>query len=347
MRLRYFVHGPTYIDERVILHDDATNKDYVYLLKDLYTVAGLADERGWPVEHYHYDAYGTVHMYRCAMLPYAANLAGDGDVDGSDYVLLANIYNGSGNSPRNPDPGTPNPVLMTGAMVMSRVGNPYLFTARRLDIFDIHNAGTPQHFTDDYAGLTFYDFRARFQLPDLGCFGQRDPLGTAPFIEWSPTEGDPRWSAGEVPDQYADGPNPHLYLRGAPTAGVDPLGLEGTIPPGSQIEIPIGQNLLGQRCGWVTLSGVSSCSANLKYTGICLFPKPDVCKELRKRIGETRSRGCPAPTTCCGMKDLDGTYPITVTINYQFTLPPIAFNCRITGSVTATVTIRGSLGNCK
>jgi len=41
-RLRYFVNGPTYIDERVILHDVGSGKDYVYLLKDLYTVAGLA-----------------------------------------------------------------------------------------------------------------------------------------------------------------------------------------------------------------------------------------------------------------------------------------------------------------
>ncbi len=220
-RVRYYVHGPTYIDERVVMHNDpvgggapTTGSDYIYLLKDLYTVAGLADERGWPVERYDYDAYGKVHMNRCAVLPRAADfdgdgdvdqndltvlldayggsgqapngprgwradLDGDGDVDGSDYVLFADAYNGAGNPPRPPSPtvSVGSMGLTTSSMVVSRVGNPFFFTGRRLDVLDKQDAGTPHHFTDDYAGLQVYDYRARIMDPVLGRFSQRDPYG--------------------------------------------------------------------------------------------------------------------------------------------------------------------------
>jgi RHS repeat-associated protein len=238
-RLRYYVHGPTYIDERVVMHDDATNKDYVYLLKDLYTVAGLADDRGWPVEYYDYDAYGTVHMYRCAMLPFAADLDGDGavdnedlaifkqcyrgsgnepntygglgwmadldgdgDVDGSDYVSFAHCWNGPGNEPRCPMPDAPSPILSLGSMATSRTGNPYFFTGRHLDILNVHDANTPHHLTDDYGGLTLYDYRRRTLDPAQGRFLQVDPV------------------------PHLDGPNPYEGIRSSPIRWVDPRGTE-------------------------------------------------------------------------------------------------------------------------
>jgi len=218
--------------------DDALGQNEVpYLLKDLYTVAGLADERGWPVERYDYDAYGKVHMERVAVLPWAADfdgdgdvdqndltvfldayggsgqapngprgwradLDGDGDVDGSDYVLFADAYNGAGNPPRRPQSPAVSAgcVLTTGSMVVGRVGNPFFFTGRRLDVFDKQDAGTPHHFTDDYAGLQLYDYRARFLLPDWGRFGQRDAIG------------------------YQDGANLYQYVKGMPMVLTDPSG---------------------------------------------------------------------------------------------------------------------------
>ena len=50
------MHGSSYIDERVLLHDDddphsgADAADYYYLLKDLYTVVGLVNKQGHEVE---------------------------------------------------------------------------------------------------------------------------------------------------------------------------------------------------------------------------------------------------------------------------------------------------------
>jgi RHS repeat-associated protein len=64
--LRYYVDGPTYVDEHLLMHDPNAGQDgedHYYLLKELYTVAGLADESGAMIEAYDYDAYGAVAMY--------------------------------------------------------------------------------------------------------------------------------------------------------------------------------------------------------------------------------------------------------------------------------------------
>ncbi len=71
------------IDERVVMtefdpNDPNVGFDYVYLMKDLYTVAGLVDFKGWLVESYDYDAYGKVTLTRHACFPYCFDYDGDG-----------------------------------------------------------------------------------------------------------------------------------------------------------------------------------------------------------------------------------------------------------------------------
>jgi len=41
-RLRYYVYGATYVDERVVMHHEASQKNCVYLTKDLHTVGRAA-----------------------------------------------------------------------------------------------------------------------------------------------------------------------------------------------------------------------------------------------------------------------------------------------------------------
>jgi len=246
-RACYYVHGPSYTDERVLMYDEASEGDYIYLLEDLYTVAGLADARGWLVEAYDYDAYGKVTMRRCAVLPDAADydadgdvddadlavfdahengpgndpcdvtdpcmipgwrsdFDGDGDVDGVDYIVFAHAYGGAGVSPRG------DRMLLSGPMSASRVANPYFFTGRRLDLLDIDDANTPNHFADDTARLPLYYYRARTMDPVVGRFLQRDPAGN-----------------------FLGTMNLFEYGSGVPCAVVDPYGLKdyklGTADP--------------------------------------------------------------------------------------------------------------------
>jgi len=296
-----------------------------YLLKDRYTVAGLADERGWPVERYDYDAYGKVYMNRCAVLPWAADLDGDGDVDqndltvfldayggsgqasngprgwradldgdvdGSDYVLFADAYNGVGNPPRRPQSPAVSAgcVLTTGPMVVSRVGNPFFFTGRRLDVMDKQTAGTPHHFTDDCAGLQLYDYRARTDEPVMGRFNQRDPL------------------------EYADGMNAYEYVRAQPSIRVDPSGR------GVKVWF---------RCTLVSAiaTGSGNCDRNCLYSctetdrvdsgsggviGADDLPKPMVITEMETVYGSFLCRwtyGClGSPATCSNAYDTSHDY---------------------------------------
>ena len=87
---RWYIHGPTYIDERVIVKDVANSKEYYYFQKELYSVAGLADKDGKLKEAYAYDAYGKVRIYQPN--PIAGDSDSDKDVDLEDFAAFANCF---------------------------------------------------------------------------------------------------------------------------------------------------------------------------------------------------------------------------------------------------------------
>ncbi len=63
-RLRGYVHGTQYVDERAVMRVyDTAPEDHYYLLEELYTVAGLAAANGGLEEAYVYDTYGNVTIY--------------------------------------------------------------------------------------------------------------------------------------------------------------------------------------------------------------------------------------------------------------------------------------------
>jgi hypothetical protein len=58
-RSRTYVHGISYVDERLMMHDDTTSRPYYCAVNRMYDVVMLIDRAGSIVERYCYDAYGT------------------------------------------------------------------------------------------------------------------------------------------------------------------------------------------------------------------------------------------------------------------------------------------------
>ncbi len=54
-RQRYYVHGISYIDERLMMYDDDTQRPYYYVLDRMFDVRMLIDRAGAIVERYMYD----------------------------------------------------------------------------------------------------------------------------------------------------------------------------------------------------------------------------------------------------------------------------------------------------
>jgi len=57
-RLRYFIYGPTFIDEVIMMYNDNNSNDYYYAHDMQYSPVGLISKDGTVVERYEYDAYG-------------------------------------------------------------------------------------------------------------------------------------------------------------------------------------------------------------------------------------------------------------------------------------------------
>jgi len=358
-RACYYVHGPSYIDERVLMYDEASEADYVYLLKDLYTVAGLADAWGWLVEAYDYDAYGKVTMRRCAVLPDAADydadgdvddddlavfaahengpgndpcdvtdpsvipgwrsdFDGDGDVDGSDYIVFAHAYGGAGVSPRGVL------MLLSGPMPASRVANPYFFTGRRLDLLDIDDANTPNHFTDDTPRLPLYHYRARAMDPVVGRFLQRDPLGVpeGSFHAYYDGENGQRLrgvSKVIMNRMYSDGMSLYEYVRSLPQADVDPLGLKGWCRPYGKI-IRINYLRMCQYCGMKLCRLCLKCDwGSLKPTGVITRWRTvsDKCGSCFGGLLTTVPRPSNVPPPCPESKPATGCDDFIVRPNWS------------------------------
>ncbi|MCP4592281.1 MAG: hypothetical protein GY842_16230 [bacterium] len=209
-RQRYYVHGSTYIDERAVLHDDdapgagADAADYYYLLKDLYTVVGLLNMQGHDVERYTYDAYGGVTVVGTLV----ADFNFDGVVDIADVLLIPRRFGDPcahkapffdrdgdgdiGGTDRNM--ALESPPAENEEIPASRLGNPYFFTGRRVDMFPDAAVGLGDVHQIQYNRARSYDLTH-------GRWLQRDPAG------------------------YMDGMNLYQYLRSRPTFLLDPSGM--------------------------------------------------------------------------------------------------------------------------
>ena len=71
-RQRYYIHGVSYVDERLMMYRDSNSRPYYYVLDRMYNVRALIDRAGAIVERYAYDDYGR---------PFIRESCGRGDMN--------------------------------------------------------------------------------------------------------------------------------------------------------------------------------------------------------------------------------------------------------------------------
>ncbi|MBK8270337.1 MAG: hypothetical protein IPK83_19395, partial [Planctomycetes bacterium] len=234
--LRYFVHGVSYIDERLAMVNcyettgTTDDRPYYYVLDRMYNVRFLVDRAGAIIERYAYDPYGkpliresggrgdTTDLGRVTAADntrYGPSVAGtiweprcdmddDGDVDSNDTTPYN--YAVTVTWPANP----------TVSQAFSDVGNPYMFQ------------GVPHFAIDTSSSATTVKFplnhhRARFAEPVTGRWVTRDPLiyQRMTDIHRTPVQ---KSLARILPALAYDG-NPFQFGLSSPTKMSDPLGL--------------------------------------------------------------------------------------------------------------------------
>ena len=185
---RYHIHGPTYVDEHLVLNQ--SGQEYYYLLTSLYSVSGLADASGKVVERYRYDAYGAATWFPPALttrdfLRFQAAFSGD-----QPCSEAARVFDYTGDGKVNlADYRT----CFAGGPGAAAALSPYRFTGQPLDF----------HLTDPTTGrptLILHHYRARAYDAYNGRFCQKDP------------------------ELYADSMDLYEYVGSDPTGEVDPTG---------------------------------------------------------------------------------------------------------------------------
>ncbi len=180
---RYHIHGPTYVDEHVVLHEagatPAQDHEYYYLLTSLYSVSGLADASGAVVERYRYDAYGMATWLSAVSY---GDFNYDGKVDLRDFLIFQAVF--SGDAPcseagRICDSNGDGKVDLedyrafdaawtgSGGSGATSSISPFRFTGQPLDFQLTDASGRPT--------LVLYQYRARAYDAYNGTFLQKDP----------------------------------------------------------------------------------------------------------------------------------------------------------------------------
>lgn len=181
-RQRFYIHGVSYVDERLMMYADSTSRPYYYTWDRMYNVYAMIDRAGAIVERTAYDGYGRPYIRESCgrgdmnstsditsvdtarfdaakagtIFDPRADIDDDGDVDSTDQTLFDN-------KKAQWDPLEEN--FPTVAQAFSDVRNPYLFQGVPHFAFDTNtNAGTEV--------LSLNHHRARFADPVIGRWGE-------------------------------------------------------------------------------------------------------------------------------------------------------------------------------
>ena len=193
---RYYVEGPTYVDEHVLLHEASGSAagEYYYLHAGLYSITGLADEVGEAVARYTYDAYGLPTVLASpGCLRANSNCdawVNNGDLDAfvlalsdpaawhatysCDYFCVNDVNGDGWVNAGDIDPFIDCVAQQGCGVIAGAPPNPYLFTGRRLDL-DLRDEDGSLTGQPGRPLLVLYDYRARAYDPFHGRFHQRDP----------------------------------------------------------------------------------------------------------------------------------------------------------------------------
>jgi YD repeat-containing protein len=188
LRSRYYVHGVSYVDERLMIYDDDTDRPYYYVTDRMHNVRVLVDRAGAIRERYAYDPYGRPLIRelcgrgdmnddtRMTTTPDDARFAAakdgsicdpradlddDGDVDGDDETAYHNkkpTWSSVMSAP-------------TVSQAFSDFDNPYAFQG--VPHFAIDTAANA---TSEQLNLALNHHRARFADAQTGRWTTRDPL---------------------------------------------------------------------------------------------------------------------------------------------------------------------------
>jgi len=214
-RLRTYMNGSRYIDERAVMRDyvygeivedEPIPQDHYYLQEELYSVAGLAASNGHLEEAYVYDTYGQAVIYAWPVGDYDR----DGEVTTSDQNAIAALdeeWEPLGDI--NIDGVVDEDDLNVGtlaqtaeAITYSALDNPFMFTGRLTDTI---NDLDVYYVVNDATGFRrLQDNRTRTYDPKHGRWLQRDAMG------------------------YIDGMNLYEYVGSRPTNRVDPFATYGS-----------------------------------------------------------------------------------------------------------------------
>jgi RHS repeat-associated protein len=292
---RYFVDGSAYVDEHAVVRDQGAGRDYYYLLRNNYTVAGLADADAKIVERYAYNAYGGVRVHT-SIGPHG-DADNDFDVDLHDFQRFQNCMS----APANPGcaeldvdssgivdlgdfpaflgcmAGTAN-VAGTSACFGSNdqsPRNPYFYSGRNLDVI-----GGGQ-------SVSLYWHRNRYYSPEHGRWLSRDPLG------------------------LREGPNLYEYAKSAPGRLVDPDGMVSVT-----VSTPWGDVSVGDGCGSISTSEDES--KDWFFFGGKLKASLEIEAEIK---GEVCKKCCKKPTPRAGEEvyeiSVSGTITGTGTLAFR------------------------------
>jgi hypothetical protein len=306
-RQKYYVHGISYIDERLMMYSDDLARPFYYVIDRMYNVRMLVDRAGSIVERYLYDGYGQPYIRESCgrgdmnnntvitstdgtrfddalattIWDPRADLDDDGDVDSADEALFDAKgplwYDPTGIAPEDP--------LPTVAQAFSDFGNWYMFQG-------VPHLALDTQAADTSGKLMLNHHRARYADPVTGRWASRDPLVYYYAKRIRSIPASLRRNRHYRNSPQLDGPDIFCYLSNNPIGSYDPTDETINTVPCSGTGSGVGMGGYNTSCGLGL--GEKKCQkcGSCTNCGVAFGTGSDSC-------GGCTIFGCPLPPPPC------------------------------------------------